>query len=95
MATLTFNFTIAASTDEQIVTATDARALEFIDDLRNLSYPEVDDGAGGTRVMTRIEAGQKYVADLAAGQVRFAQGLKQQRLDAAVGAADDLEGNTP
>ena len=93
MATLTFNFTIGAQTDEQVVSPTDARALEFIDDLRNLSYPEVDDGSGGTRVMTRVEAGQKYVADLAAGQIAFAKGLKQQRLDAAVTVADDLEGN--
>jgi len=92
MATLTFSFDIGASSYSVTVNSTDARALEFIDDMRNIAFPEVDDGAGGTRVMTRVEAGEEYVNRLAAGQVQYAKGLKQQRLDAAVVVADDLEG---
>lgn len=92
MATLAFQLTISGQTQTASAAPTDARALEFIDDLRNVHYPQVDDGAGGTRVMTRQEAGQKYLDDLRAGQIAFARGLKQRRLDAEVAAADDLLG---
>jgi len=92
MATLAFTFTIGGQSYSVNLPATDARALEFLDDLRNSVFPQVDDGAGGTRVMTRAEAGAEYMNRLAAGQVEYARGLKQQRLNAEVAQADDLTG---
>lgn len=91
------DFTVSASLGPQTYNASvspaDARMMEFLDDLID-HYGEIDDGAGGTRPMTRAEVGQKWLDDLVAGQVRFAKGLKQRRLNAAVTEADDLEGNT-
>lgn len=92
MASMSFTLTIGATTGTQTVNPTDARALEFLDDLRFIHYPEIDDGAGGTRPMTRVEAGTRYAQDLIAGQVEFARGLKQRRLDAEVAASDNLLG---
>lgn len=92
MATLTFSLAIGAQTATRTVSPADARATEFLDDLRLYHYPEIDDGAGGTRPMTRTEVGLRYVQDVVAGQVEFARGLKQRRLNAEVAQADDLTG---
>jgi len=93
MAQFTITSTLGGVTASFDISPEDARMIEFLDDLRNLHYPEVSDGAGGTRVMTRAEVGAKWIANLGAGQVAFARALKQWRLNAAVSVADDLEGN--
>jgi len=76
-----------------MVNPSDARTIDFIDDLRNHLYEQVDDGAGGERVMTRTEAGEKYLDDLLAAQVKMARALKERRLKAEFGEADDLLGS--
>lgn len=89
MADLTFSMTIGATSGSRSIAPTDARALEFLDDLI-VHFGEVVEGAGP---MTRTEVANHYLEQLMAGQVAFARGLKQHRLDAAVSDADDLEGN--
>ena len=86
MATLEITFTIGAQIATRTITTTDARALEFLDDLRQVHFVE-------DPILSRVAVGVKYIDQLSAGQVQFAKGLKQQRLDAAVSVADDLEGN--
>ncbi len=92
MADLTFSMTIGANAGSKSIAPTDTRALAFLDDLI-VHFGEIDDGAGGTRPMTRVEVAQRYMDKLMAGQVAFAKGLAQDRLDAAVSTATDLEGN--
>ena len=87
MADLTFSMTIGATSGSRSIAPTDARALEFLDDLI-VHFGEIDG-----ELMTRTEVAQHYLDKLMEGQVAFAKGLKQRRLDAAVSAADDLEGN--
>ncbi len=92
MATLTITLTVGAQTVTKTITFADARAVVFLDDLI-ANYPEVDDGSGGTRPMTREEVGDFYVDRLLMGQVEWAKGLAQRRLDAIKPVATDLEGN--
>ena len=84
MATFTFEMSIAGVTGSEVITTSDARAIEYLDDLRNLHYPEIDDGAGGTRVMTRQEVAEHHLAGHRRGEIEFARAKKQNRLDAAV-----------
>lgn len=90
MANLTISASVGPSSASFDVSPSDTRFLEFLDDLRNLHYPPKEDGT----VLTRVQAAQKWLNDLGRGQVEFARGLKQRRLDAEVSEADDLEGNT-
>lgn len=92
MATFTITFTVGAQTATATISPSDARVITFLDDLI-ANYPEVDDGVGGTRPMTRVEVGDFYVDKLLMGQVEWAKGLEQRRLDATVPDATDLEGN--
>jgi len=92
-AEFTISLTIGAQTTSRTINPSDARVVEFIDDLRNDTFNQIDDGAGGLRVMTRVEAGKFYVDALMDGQIEFARGLKQQRMNKAAGVADNLEGN--
>ncbi len=92
MATFAITFTVGAQTVTKTITFADARAVVFLDDLI-ANYPEVDDGSGGTRPMTREEVGNYYVEKLLKGQAAWAKGLEQHRLDAIKPVATDLEGN--
>ena len=94
-AEFTISFTVGAQSYSRTVTPTNARMVEFIDDLRNGAFNQIDDGAGGTRVMTRVEASKFYVDALMDGQIEFARSLKQQRFNKAAGVADNLEGVRP
>ncbi len=87
MADLTFSMTIGATSGSRSIAPTDARALEFLDDLI-VHFGEIDG-----ELMTRTEVAQHYLDKLMEGQVAFAKGLEQRRLDAAVAVATDLEGN--
>ncbi len=87
MATLTVTLKVSAQTTTEAVTISNARALEFLDDMRNGPYL-------ADPVMTRAEVGEHYIKKLVAGQVVWAKGLKQTRLDSSKTMADDLEGNT-
>ena len=91
MAIFTMSMTIGANTTTKTVSPTNARMLQFLDDIILVS-PEVDDGAGGTRPMTQTEVAVEYLDKLMAGQVAWAKGLRQAELDKAVTAADDLVG---
>jgi len=92
MASLTIEFTVGAQTATVTKTFTDTRAIVFLDDLIE-NYPEIDDGGGGTRPMTREEVADHWTGLLMAGQIEWARGLEQRRMDAAVGDATDLEDN--
>ncbi len=92
MAEFTIKFKVGAQTATKTITFSDARAVVFLDDLI-ANYPEVDDGSGGARPMTRVEVGGYYIDKLLMGQVEWAKGLEQHRLDDAVDPATDLEGN--
>ncbi len=92
MATFAITFTVGAQAATVTKTFADARVVVFLDDLI-ANYPEVDDGSGGTRPMTREEIGAFHVDKLLMGQVEWAKGLEQRRLDATVDPATDLEGN--
>jgi hypothetical protein len=86
MATLTFSLTIGANNTTATISPTNARTLQFIDDLIAGPY------AGITPPLTQTQAGQKWLDDLMAGQVAWAKGLRQDELNKAVGVADDLTG---
>ena len=92
MANLNFSITVGANTATADRSPSNTRTLEFLDDLI-VHFGEIDDGAGGTRPMTRVEVGQHYLDQLMAGQIEFARGLKHNRRKAAVTPSDDLEGN--
>ncbi len=92
MANLTFSMTIGATSGSKAIAPTNARALEFLDDLI-VNFGEVDDGDGGTRPMTRAEVAQKYLDKLMAGQAEFARGLKHNRRKGEVTPSDDLVGD--
>ena len=83
MATITIEMTIGSETQTVFVNGSDARAIQFLDDLRNLHYEDAP---------TRTQAGLRYLAGLKSGIKLFAKGLEQKRLDAAVAVATDLEG---
>lgn len=85
MATLTFTLVVGAQTSTATISPTNARVGEFLDDL--IAY------YGGTPPLTQTQAADKWITDLMTGQVQFAKGLKQNRLNAAVAVADDLNGN--
>ena len=91
MADFTMTMTIGANTTTKTVSPTNARMLQFLDDIILVS-PEIDDGAGGTRPMTQTEVAVEYLDRLMAGQVAWAKALRQDELDKAVVAADDLVG---
>ncbi len=93
MADLTFSITIGGTSGSKSISPTNTRALEFLDDLI-VNFGPVDDGAGGTRPMTRAEVAQKYLDRLMAGAVGFARGLKHDRRKGKVTPSDDLLGNT-
>ncbi len=90
MADLTFSMTIGVTSGSKTIAPTNTRALEFLDDLI-VHFGEVIEGDGP---MTREQVAQHYLDQLMQGQINFAKGLKQRRLDATVTEADDLEGNT-
>ena len=92
MADFTMTMTIGANTTTKTVSPTNARMLQFLDDIRLGPFPEIDDGAGGTRPMTQTEVAVEYLERLMAGQVAWAKALRQDELDKAVVAADDLVG---
>ena len=92
MANLTFSMTIGGVSGSASISPSNARALEFLDDLI-VHFGNIDDGEGGTRPMTRDEVALRYLDKLLAGQVEFARGLKHNRRKAAVTPSDDLEGN--
>ena len=89
MATLTFSAVVGANTSTATISPTNARMLQFLDDLIAGPYAPV----GTDPPLTRIEAAQKWMDDLMAGQVAWAKGLRQRELDAAVTTATDLEDN--
>ncbi len=92
MANLTFSMTIGGTSGSKSISPTNARALEFLDDLI-VNFGEIDDGDGGKRPMTRAEVAQKYLDKLMAGQVEFARGLKHNRRKGEVTPSDDLVGD--
>lgn len=93
MATFEFSMTVGPDSGTETITTSDARAIEYLDDLRNLHYPQIDDGAGGMRVMTRAEVAAHHLLQHKRGEIEFARAKKQDRLDAAVVVGDDLEEN--
>jgi len=94
MATLTFQLVVGGITVTEAISPSNARTLQFIDDLIAGPYnDEIDDGVGGTRPRTQEETAIYWLGNLMAGQVAWAKGLRQDELDKAVAVADDLEGN--
>ena len=87
MATLTFTLVVGANNTTATISPSNARVLQFIDDLIAGPYANEDPP------LTQTQAGQKWLDDLMAGQVAWAKGLRQHELNAAVAVADDLEGN--
>ena len=93
MATLSFQLVIGGITVTKTITPSNARALQLLDDLIAGPYSdEIDDGAGGTRPRTQQETAVYWLDNLMDGQVAWAKGLRQDELDKAVTAADDLLG---
>jgi len=91
MATLSFQLVVGAITVTKTITPTNARVLQFIDDMIAGPYSdEIDDGVGGTRPRTQEETAIYWLDALMAGQVEWAKGLRQHELDAAVTTATDL-----
>ena len=86
MATVTFNATVGATVVEATISPTNARTLQFLDDLIAGPYADI------VPALTRDEAGQKWLDDLMAGQIAWAKGLRQAELGKAVATADDLLG---
>ncbi len=93
MATFDFSMTIGTTSGSETITTTNVRALEYLDDLRELHYSEIDDGSGGTRIMTRNEVAVHHLQGHRRGEIEFARALKQRRLDSGVAVGDDLEQN--
>lgn len=89
MATVTFSLVVGANTTTATISPTNARVLQFLDDLIAGPYAPV----AGDPPLTQTQAGQKWVDDLMAGQVEWAKGLRQHELDAAVVVATDLLDN--
>lgn len=89
MANLTFSLTIGANNTTATISPTNARTLQFIDDL--IAGPYAPNA--GDPPLTQTQAGQKWLDDLMAGQIAWAKGIRQHALDKAVVVADDLEGN--
>jgi len=87
MATLTFTLVVGANNTTATISPSNARVLQFIDDLIAGPYANEDPP------LTQTQAGQKWLDALMAGQVQWAKGLRQHELNAAVAVADDLEGN--
>ncbi len=93
MAEFTITLVVGVQTATITRTFTDVRALRFLDDLIE-NFPEVPDGPGTTRPMTRPEVGDAYVLKVMQGQIVWSKGLEQARLDSDVdNTATDLEGN--
>jgi len=91
MATLSFQLVVGGITVTKTITPTNARFLQFIDDMIAGPYnDEIDDGVGGTRPRTQEETAIYWLDALMAGQVAWAKGLRQHELDAAVATATDL-----
>ena len=86
MATLTFSLTVGANNTTATVSPTNARVLQFIDDLIAGPYADEDP------VLTQTQASQKWLDDLMTGQVEWARGLRQYELNRTVVVADDLVG---
>ena len=94
MATLSFQLVVGGITVTKTISPTNARVLQFVDDMIAGPYSdEVDDGGGGTRPRTQEEAATFWLDQLMAGQVAWAKGLRQHELDGAVTTATDLEDN--
>ena len=87
MATLTFSLDIGANNTAKTISPTNARTLQFLDDLIAGPYADI------VPALTQTQAAQKWLDDLMAGQVLWAKGLRQHELDAAVTTATDLEDN--
>ncbi len=92
MSDLSITLEVGGETVTKNVAFSTVRGVRFLDDLI-LHFEEVDDGAGGTRPMTRTEVGVHYVTVLLKGQIQWAKGLEQNRLDGEVLVATDLEEN--
>ncbi len=93
MAAFEFTMTVGPTSGSEIINTSDARAIEYLDDLRELHYSEIDDGGGGTRPMTRNEVAVHHLQGHRRGEIEFARALKQRRLDSGVAVGDDLEEN--
>ena len=91
MATLSFQLIVGGITVTKTITPSNARTLQFIDDMIAGPYSdEIDDGVGGTRPRTQEETATFWLDSLMAGQVAWAKGLRQHELDGAVAVATDL-----
>ncbi len=86
MADVLISMSVGAVTASATRSPSNARMVEFVDDLVAVSAP-VPDGIGGERPVTRQEAADQFAEDVLSQMVSRARNLKRDRL---ARAADDL-----
>ncbi len=86
MADVAITMSVGATSASATLSPSDARMVEFVDDLVAVAGP-VPDGLGGERPVTRQEAADLFVEDVLSQMVSRARNLKRDRL---ARAADDL-----
>ncbi len=82
------SMSFGASTVEATRSPSAAAMLQFVDDLIP-TFGEVDDGAGGERPMTRLEAAQEFVNDEISKVKSRSRNLARDRLARPARGIDD------
>jgi len=94
MATFSITLTVGGTSVTKTMSPTNARTVQFLDDLIAHQYTdEVDDGAGGTRPRTRDEVADHYLAQMMSGVHGMAKRVAQMRLDLVKAVGTDLDNN--
>lgn len=79
MAEITIAITVGPVSETGSIAPNNARLLEFLDDLINVSE-QVSDGGGGERPMTQQEMAKSFIEDIISKIRARAHSLKRDRL---------------
>ncbi len=85
---LKISMSFGASTVEATRSPSAAAMLQFVDDLIP-TFGEVDDGAGGERPMTRMEAAQEFLNEQVSNIKSRSRNLERDRLARVARGIDD------
>ncbi len=85
MATFTFSMTVGATTASDTLTVPDAKAVEFLDLLRNLRY------ASGGAVPTRAQAATKFIDKMTKEPIAEYRRLKEEEARIARNTRPDTD----
>ena len=91
MAKISFTLTVGTVSITKTISPSNARVVEFLDDLIEHQYTdEVDDGNDGLRKRTQEEVADLYLSKMLEGVQGMARRVEQMRLDKVAARARDL-----